>query len=204
MPHPHQASPHCLSSWLSPTAPCRKALHGRAVHVIHSAMTDVACGITEIQCFSGMPHLLPRSATWQQHQQNTGQYTGERTKESAPGMAQPQASQSPWPTHARFELPLTGGQVGTWNSHTALQQDGTQPLACKVKAMMGNPHRTHQRPESPKGCECDRADSTGTTHTFLCSGEEDFTASYLHGNPLGTMDCTGLTLKSQPEPEKWP
>lgn len=68
----------------------------------------------------------------------------------------------------------------------------------------GNPHRTHQRPESPKRCEYDRADCTGTTHTFLCSGEEDFAASYLHGNPLGTMDCTGLMLKSQPEPEQRP
>lgn len=128
---------HCLSSWLSPNAPCRKALYGRALHGIRSVMTDVACGITEIQCFSGMPHPLPRSATWQQHQQNTGQYTGERIKDSAPGMAQSQTSQSPWPTCARFELPFTGGQVGTRNSHTALQQDGNQPPARKVKAMLG-------------------------------------------------------------------
>lgn len=61
---------------------------------------------------------------------------GERMKVSAAGMAQSQTSQSPWPTCARFELPLPGGQVGTWNSHTAPQQDGTQPPAPEVKAML--------------------------------------------------------------------
>lgn len=64
-------------------------------------------------------------------------YGGKRIKDSAPGMAQSQTSQSPWPTCARFELPFTGGQVGTRNSHTALQQDGNQPPARKVKAMLG-------------------------------------------------------------------
>ena len=86
---------------------------------------------------------------------------------------------------------------------TGLAHEGKQTSKAAVpplpqKAAAAPQHHPGAGPApAPPQCSWPRADgsegnlrlvSVGTTHPFLCNGEGGFALSYLHGNPLGTME----------------